>query len=103
MLNEDIFGYEERIDSELRGDRVLVQVWDTGIGIAPGEQSRVFDEFYQVGGTHAPIAPTDRKGLGLGLSIVKRLSTLIGAPLSLRSQPGRGSCFELWVPMAPAN
>lgn len=81
-----------------RGDRVLVQVWDTGVGIAPAEQARVFDEFYQVGGAHAPVAPGDRKGLGLGLSIVKRLSTLMRAPLALRSRPGHGTVFTLTLP-----
>ncbi|MGA0613097.1 hybrid sensor histidine kinase/response regulator [Caldimonas sp. KR1-144] len=78
-----------------RGTRVVVQVWDTGVGIAAAEQSRVFDEFYQVGGAQAPVAANDRKGLGLGLAIVKRLSTLIDAPLTLRSQPGRGTVFTL--------
>jgi len=81
-----------------RGERVLIQVWDTGIGISAAEQARVFDEFYQVGGAHAPVAPNDRKGLGLGLAIVKRLSTLIAAPMSLRSQPGRGTVFTLTLP-----
>ncbi len=77
-----------------RGDRLLVQVWDTGLGIREQEQARIFEEFYQV--PHTPgLAPHQRKGLGLGLAIVKRLADLMNAPLTLRSQPGRGTVFTL--------
>ena len=81
------------------GDRVRVQVWDTGAGIAPEQQERVFEEFYQVPGA---TAPQQRKGLGLGLAIVKRLAGLLGAPLSLRSQPGRGTVFTIELDAARA-
>ena len=81
-----------------RGDRLLLQVWDTGAGIRPAEQSRIFDEFYQVP-DDAVLAPHQRKGLGLGLAIVKRLAALMKAPLSLRSEPGRGSVFTLELPV----
>ena len=75
-----------------------LQVWDTGVGIAPADQARVFDEFYQVGN-----AQRDREqGLGLGLAIVRRLAGLLDHGLALRSQPGRGSCFALQVPMVAA-
>lgn len=81
-----------------RGDRLLLQVWDTGPGIAENEQARVFEEFYQV-----PRGPRteahQRKGLGLGLAIVKRLADLIDAPLRLRSQTGRGTVFTLELPI----
>jgi signal transduction histidine kinase len=80
-----------------RAGRVLVQVWDTGLGISPPEQARVFEEFYQVPNT-AALAPEQRKGLGLGLAICKRLADLMGATLTLRSQPGRGSVFTLDLP-----
>ncbi|WP_280152659.1 ATP-binding protein [Piscinibacter sp. XHJ-5] len=79
-----------------RGDKLLVQVWDTGVGIPEQELSRIFEEFYQVPGNGAP---QQRKGLGLGLAIVKRLADLIGAPLTLRSQPGRGTVFSLELPV----
>lgn len=80
-----------------RGDTVHLEVWDSGRGIRPEEQARVFEEFYQVpdGGQ---VAAHQRKGLGLGLAIVKRLADLMGARLSLRSQPGRGSVFTLVLP-----
>ncbi|HEY4958281.1 MAG TPA: HAMP domain-containing sensor histidine kinase, partial [Caldimonas sp.] len=60
-----------------RGERLLLQVWDTGPGISENERARVFEEFYQVPGTPA-VAVEQKKGLGLGLAIVKRLSGLMG-------------------------
>ena len=81
-----------------RGDRLLLQVWDTGPGIAESEQARVFEEFYQVQ-QGARTEPHQRKGLGLGLAIVKRLAGLIDAPVRLRSQTGRGTVFSLELPL----
>ena len=80
-----------------RGDRVLLQVWDTGLGIREQEQAKIFDEFYQVPGSRA-LDPEQRKGLGLGLAIVKRLALLMKAPLAMRSEPGRGTVFTLTLP-----
>jgi signal transduction histidine kinase/CheY-like chemotaxis protein len=76
--------------------RLRIQVWDTGIGIAEDQLPRVFDEFYQVHGDR-PLAPHQRKGLGLGLAIAKRLADLLEAPLALRSVVGRGTVFWLDV------
>ena len=81
-----------------RGDRLTLQVWDTGPGIAVGEQSRVFEEFYQVPSA-ARTEPHQRKGLGLGLAIVKRLAELMVAPVSLRSETGRGTVFSIELPV----
>lgn len=75
------------------GDRLRVEVWDTGPGIAPGEQRLIFQEFRRgrtAGG----------QGLGLGLSIAQRMADLLGHPLGLRSWPGRGSVFSIEVPLA---
>jgi len=70
------------------------EVRDTGIGIDPALQPQVFQEFFQVGNEER-----DRsKGLGLGLSIVKRTAALLGHPLGLRSRPGRGSSFHIDLP-----
>jgi CheY-like chemotaxis protein len=80
-----------------RGDRLVVQVWDSGIGIAEASLPHVFEEFYQVQGRR-PLEPHQRKGMGLGLAIVKRLAGLLEAPLAVRSQPGRGTVFTLEVP-----
>lgn len=80
-----------------RGDRVILQVWDSGLGIREEEQAKVFEEFYQVPNTPA-VAAHQRKGLGLGLAIVKRLADLMDAPITLRSQAGRGTVFTLELP-----
>jgi signal transduction histidine kinase/DNA-binding response OmpR family regulator/streptogramin lyase len=77
--------------------RVHVDVADTGIGIEPQSQSRIFDEFAQED------ASTTRRfgGTGLGLSIVRQLVDLMGGTLSLTSVPGAGSTFsfELALPL----
>lgn len=71
-----------------------ISVEDTGIGIPPAEHHRVFEEFYQL---HNPERDRSR-GLGLGLSIVRRLAQLLGIPIALRSSPGFGTRFDLKVP-----
>jgi signal transduction histidine kinase/CheY-like chemotaxis protein len=81
-----------------RGDKVWVQVWDSGLGIRAEEQAKVFEEFYQVPNTPA-VSPEQRKGLGLGLAIVKRLADLMGARIWLRSVHGRGTVFTLELPV----
>jgi signal transduction histidine kinase/CheY-like chemotaxis protein len=82
-----------------RGDRCLLQVWDTGRGIAPEHQQAIFEEFFRI---EAPGASPD-KGLGLGLSIVQRSAEILGHALTVRSRPGRGSVFELVLDrLAPA-
>ncbi|MBK1688409.1 two-component sensor histidine kinase [Rubrivivax gelatinosus] len=79
-----------------RGGRLLLQVWDTGVGIEAGNLPRVFDEFFQV----RDLSPPRRRGLGLGLAIVRRLGVLMAADLGVRSRPGRGSVFSLTLPAA---
>ena len=78
------------------GPHWRIEVWDTGLGIAPAEQGRIFEEFYQVDNPGRDRA----QGLGLGLSIVQRLVRLLGLTLHLRSRPGRGSCFAVSLPQA---
>jgi signal transduction histidine kinase/CheY-like chemotaxis protein len=85
------------VAARARGGKVILQVWDSGLGIREDEQAKVFEEFYQVPNTPA-VAPHQRKGLGLGLAIVKRLADLMGAPITLRSHPGRGTVFTLELP-----
>lgn len=75
---------------------VCFEVVDTGIGIASEHQERVFDEFYQLANPQRDRAA----GLGIGLSIVKRLSTLLEHPLSLTSRPARGTRFRVQVRQA---
>lgn len=77
-----------------RGDNWWLQVIDTGCGIRPQDQQRIFDEFVQLNNPERDPA----RGVGLGLATVRRLCALLGHPLSLRSQLGRGSCFALALP-----
>lgn len=81
------------------GQHARLQVWDSGIGIAPGEHESVFREFYQVGNRERD----QGKGLGLGLNIVQRTAQLLELPLQLRSAVGCGSRFSVLVPMAPVH
>ncbi len=75
-------------------DSVKIDVRDTGIGIAIEDQEHIFEEFVQLNNPER-----DRtKGIGLGLSIVKRLSTLLDIDLKIKSEPGNGSVFSLIVP-----
>jgi CheY-like chemotaxis protein/two-component sensor histidine kinase len=83
------------------GARLLVQVWDSGIGIAAGSLPRIFDEFYQVQGNR-PLEAHHRKGLGLGLAIVKRLADLMQVPIEVRSRVRHGTVFSLAVPLGKA-
>jgi signal transduction histidine kinase len=82
--------------------RLLLQVWDTGVGIREKDVERIFEEFYQVHDPAVAIDPDQRRGLGLGLSIVKRLAALMHATLSLRSREGHGTVFTLEVPVGRA-
>ncbi|WP_418122635.1 hybrid sensor histidine kinase/response regulator [Variovorax sp. 160MFSha2.1] len=81
-----------------RGEAVWIEVRDTGIGIAPEQSGRIFEEFYQINNPGR-----DRsRGLGIGLSIVQRLSRLLGHPVQMHSRPGRGTHFRVVVPIASA-
>jgi signal transduction histidine kinase len=86
-----------------RGPRLLVQVWDSGVGIQEVDRERVFDEFVQLHDAGVAADPHQRKGLGLGLSIVRRLSALMNAPLMLRSRVGHGTVFTLELPKGRAR
>ena len=84
------------VGARRRGDRGVIQVWDTGIGIAPEHMNLIFEEYFQIDNPER-----DRtKGLGLGLAIVRRLSRLIDAEVNCRSRSGRGTVFEISLPLA---
>ncbi|HET6628319.1 MAG TPA: PAS domain-containing sensor histidine kinase [Woeseiaceae bacterium] len=82
----------------VRGDELSIEVRDSGIGIQPDQLDKIFVEFYQV--------PHDRRkkeGVGLGLSIARRLADLLGHAVDVESTPGKGSCFSVRVPIVPGN
>ncbi len=99
-LLSNAFRYTERggvlLGTRRRGDRLIVQVWDTGPGIAPGDIAAIFEEFVQLGGS----ARDRRHGLGLGLAIVRRLGQALECPVSVRSRPGQGTVFDVSVPIS---
>lgn len=80
------------------GGQVVVEVCDTGEGIAPEHQRRIFERFYRVGGG----SRTDG-GAGLGLAIAARVVELHGGTLTVDSRPGVGSCFRFGLRAAPAR
>jgi signal transduction histidine kinase/ActR/RegA family two-component response regulator len=81
----------------VRANVAWLQVWDSGLGIGREDRERVFEEFVQL--APAQRHGTDGPGLGLGLSLVRRLAQRLGHPVVLRSRPGRGSVFAIGVPL----
>ncbi len=86
---------EVRLSVEVRNDRVIYRVQDTGIGIPEEMQELVFDEFRQVDGS----STRRYGGSGLGLSLARRLARLLGGEISLESSPGEGSTFRVDLPL----
>lgn len=82
-----------------RGNRLQIEVWDSGIGIADQHIDRIFQDFFQVGNA----ARDRREGLGLGLSIAKRLVTMLGGTIDVTSSLGRGSRFTVCLPLTEAK
>ena len=82
-----------------QSDSVLLSVYDTGVGIDADKNKIIFEEFQQLDNPGR-----DRsKGLGLGLSIVNRLTELLNAKLSMQSIPGKGSVFSIELPRSSSN
>ncbi|WP_139850648.1 hybrid sensor histidine kinase/response regulator [Acinetobacter pullicarnis] len=84
--------------SAQRPQHIRIGVWDTGPGIAEEQRIKLFQEFERCGHT----SPWDEQGLGLGLAIVHRMTTLLDHPLHVYSELGKGSCFMVEVPTALA-
>ena len=83
------------------GTWVVLQVVDSGVGIAPSDLERIFDEFEQVNA--GPRGDSMQRGTGLGLAISRRLGRLLGGDVSVESELGRGSTFTVWLPVNPAD
>ena len=77
-----------------KGNRLRIEIWDTGIGIPPEKLSCIFEEFQQI---HTPGRQTER-GMGLGLAIVDRIARLLKHKVAVDSQPGKGSHFAITLP-----
>jgi PAS domain S-box-containing protein len=84
------------VGARRRGDRVRIDVVDTGVGVAPERKEEIFLEFVQLDNPGRDM----EKGLGLGLAIVSRVARLMNATVDLASTPGRGSRFSLVLPTA---
>ena len=87
-----------RVDVKVEAleDAIEVQIADTGCGIPQDKQAQVFDEYVQLGNRER----NREKGLGLGLSIVRRLADILDTELTLTSSPDEGTVFRLRVPIA---
>lgn len=86
-------GIESRRDS----GSLALTVWDTGVGIAPEDQEKVFQRSYRVAQSGL-----ERPGSGLGLAISRHLARAMGGDITIASSPGEGSRLTLWLPLAEA-
>ena len=84
-----------RVTAECDSDLIVFRVSDTGIGIATGDQERIFEEFVQIEGE----LQYKVKGTGLGLPLSRRLAELLGGSLTVESEIGIGSTFTARLPM----
>ncbi len=87
------------IDVECEEETLVVTVWDTGIGISPADQLKIFEPFTQLESTLI----RRYEGAGLGLTIAKRLIEQLGGTISLRSSVGHGSRFTVNIPIGAAE
>ncbi len=94
-----IRAYLQHADEDVPRDMMRVDVSDTGIGIAPEHQGRVFDPFYQVDNS----STREYGGTGLGLNIVRRFIEAHGGRVGVESEEGRGATFWFTLPIAPAD
>lgn len=84
------------VEAAVDVSRIAVTVRDRGIGIAPGDQERIFDPFYRA----ADVVSAQVQGAGLGLSLVKRIVEAHGGRITVESEPGTGSAFVVTLPIA---
>jgi len=89
-------GGQITVSAQVRGNFLQVSVADTGIGIAPEDQEKIFDRFYRA--DHPLVQEV--AGTGLGLSIVKSFVEMHGGKIWVESEPGRGSTFSFALPLA---
>ena len=93
-IKYNVEGGSVRVETVCGPETVQLTVSDTGIGIAPDQQERVFERFYRVDKSHS----TASGGTGLGLSIVKHAVQLHRGTIALQSEPGKGTCIRVCFP-----
>jgi two-component system, NarL family, sensor histidine kinase BarA len=94
------------LSARTEGRFAVIEVEDTGIGIAEEDREKIFEKFRQAGvpGVAEGVLTREHQGTGLGLSIVRELTKLLGGDVSLKSQAGQGSTFTVKVPLQlPGN
>jgi signal transduction histidine kinase len=94
------------LSARAEGRSAVIEVEDTGIGIAEEDREKIFEKFRQAGGPNAAnsVLTREHQGTGLGLSIVRELTRLLGGTVALESQPGQGSRFTIRIPLQlPGN
>src|SRR6266850_2361093 len=79
------------------GDKIRIEVWDSGVGISQDQLPHIFQEYYQ--GAHG----AERGGFGLGLAIVRRMGKILEHRIDVRSTPGRGTVFSIEVPRGDSS
>ncbi len=84
--------------SSSKPNHIRIGVWDTGPGIAEEQRIKLFQEFERCGHT----SPWGEQGLGLGLAIVQRMTSMLNYPVHVYSALGQGSCFMIEVPLTAA-
>ena len=91
----EIAGGQVTLTLRPEGNRALIEVSDTGVGIAKEHQSRVFERFYRVDKARTRSVG----GTGLGLAIVRHLVEVMQGEITLKSELGEGSTFRIWLPL----
>lgn len=95
--------YTERgrvlLASRRRGMQIRIDVWDTGPGIAPSEQTRIFEEFHR----GAAGQRSNAGGFGIGLAIIARMGEALGHRIELCSRPGQGTRFSVYLPRSDST
>ncbi|MEH2151129.1 ATP-binding protein [Nostoc sp.] len=90
---------EVRVSAVQTDHTITFSVSDTGIGIAPGDRERIFEDFMQI---DSPLQK-QVKGTGLGLPLSRKLAEILGGSISVKSQPGEGSTFTALIPIVYPN
>ena len=82
-----------------RGDEVVFEIQDTGVGIGPNDLERIFEPFWQV----QQSTTRETGGSGLGLTVTQRLTHLLGGTVTVESEVGKGSTFRVVLPKNPVG